>query len=126
MDVLEVFRDSHNARDVPAGETLFRRGDAGDIMYVVLEGRIDVTIDDEFVESLEPGAILGEMALVSEMPRSATATAAVESRVVPVDHKWFLYLIRQTPTFGVHVMAVMANRLRRYMELGHEPQKVGG
>lgn len=123
VNVLDVFRDSHNAREVAAGDSLFRRGEPGDVMYVILEGRVDVTIDDDLVESLEPGAILGEMALVSDRPRSANATAAIDSRVVPVDKTWFTYLIRQTPTFGLHVMSVMAERLRRFMELGHEPHE---
>lgn len=121
MDVLEVFRNSRNTRDVAAGETLFEKGDAGDTMYVVLEGRIEVSVNGELVDSLGPGSLLGEMAIVSEQPRSASATAAEDSKVVSIDETWFIYLIRQTPTFGIHVMSVMAERLRRHMEHGHAP-----
>lgn len=123
MDVLEVFKNSRDTREVAAGETLFEKGDAGDLMYVVLEGRIDVTVDGQLVESLGPGALLGEMAIVSDMPRSATATAAEPSKLAAVDETWFVYLIRQTPKFGIHVMSIMAARLRRYMEHGHAPPK---
>jgi CRP-like cAMP-binding protein len=121
VDVLEVFRNSRNTRAVAAGEVLFEKGDSGDMMYVVLEGQIDVTVDGELVESLGPGSLLGEMAIVSDMPRSATATAAEDSKVAAVDETWFIYLIRQTPKFGIHVMSIMAARLRRYMEHGHAP-----
>ncbi|CAN5651071.1 Crp/Fnr family transcriptional regulator [soil metagenome] len=115
MDVLDIFRDAPNARAVPAGEPVFRRGEPGDVMYVVLEGLIEVSIDGHPVERLEPGSIFGEMALVDASPRSADAIAAFDSSLAPVDQAWFVYMIKRSPQFGLHVMSVMANRLRRYM-----------
>jgi CRP/FNR family transcriptional regulator, cyclic AMP receptor protein len=111
----DFFRDSPNARVVPAGEPVFQRGDPADVMYVVLEGLIEVSVDGVTVERLDPGSILGEMAIVDDAPRSADAFAAVDSRLGPVDRDWFLHLIRHSPQFGLHVMSVMANRLRRFM-----------
>ncbi len=119
MEVLSIFRDffrdSPNARAVRAGEPVFQRGDPADVMYVVLEGLIEVSVDGVTVESLDPGSILGEMAIVDDGPRSADAFASVDSTLGPVDREWFLHLIRHSPQFGLHVMSVMANRLRRFM-----------
>jgi CRP/FNR family transcriptional regulator, cyclic AMP receptor protein len=119
VDVLNVFRDffrdSPNARRVRAGEAVFRRGDPGDVMFVVLDGLIEVSVDGRTVESLEPGSLLGEMALVDEGPRSADAIATVDSTLGPVDQAWFLHMLKHSPKFGLHVMSVMAARLRRHM-----------
>jgi CRP/FNR family transcriptional regulator, cyclic AMP receptor protein len=58
------------------------------------------------------GGILGEMALISDDARSATARAIGECVVIPIDQKRFLFLVQQTPFFALKVMRVMCNRLR--------------
>ena len=115
MDVLEIFKDSPKARTVPSGEVIFRRGEQAEEMYVVLEGRVDIKVDDRIVETLEPGSIFGEMAIADDHPRSADAVAAVDSKLEPIDQEWFKHLVRKSPSFGLHVMSVMAKRLRRHM-----------
>lgn len=117
MDILEIFQDSQKARAYGAGEQVFRRGDASaEEMYVVLSGRVDILAGGQLIESLQPGSVFGEMALVDDQPRSADAVAAVDSRLEPIDKEWFRYLVRRSPDFALHVMAVMAKRLRRFME----------
>lgn len=116
MNVLEIFKDSPKARDVAAGEALFRRGDDASEMYVLLDGKVDVTLDGRLIESLEPGSIFGEMAIVDDNPRSADAVAITAARVEPIDKEWFLHLLRRSPAFGLHVMTVLANRLRSFMQ----------
>ena len=116
MNVLEIFRDSPKARSVAAGDVLFRRGETASEMYVVLEGKVDVTIDGRLVETLEPGSILGEMGIVDQGPRSADAIAATDARIEVIDKAWFCTLIKRAPEFGLHVMSVMAERLRRHMQ----------
>jgi hypothetical protein len=56
--------------------------------------------------------IFGEMALIDNAPRSATAIAASDAKLVPVSEKQFLFLISNTPYFALNVMRVMARRLR--------------
>lgn len=58
-----------------AGETIFSEGDPCTVMYGVVEGEVDTTYRGRVLETIEPGGIFGEMALIGEMPRSATATA---------------------------------------------------
>jgi CRP/FNR family transcriptional regulator, cyclic AMP receptor protein len=115
VDVLAIFRDAPNAVAVAAGGSVFRRGEPGDVMYVVLDGLVEVSVDGREVERLAPGSILGEMAIVDASPRSADAVAVVDTTLAPVDRAWFVYLLRQSPPFGLHVMSVMAQRLRRHM-----------
>jgi len=82
-------------------------------MYVLMKGSAVVTVGDIVVERAEAGAILGELALIEQVPRSATVTAATDCQFLPIDAKRFQFLVHQTPHFALHVMKVMADRLRR-------------
>lgn len=117
MDILGLFRDSKNAVRFSAGETLFEEGATGDAMFVITEGKISVQLDGNEVDTVEPGGILGEMALVDGSPRSASAVAVVDSEVVPIDREWFNIIVQREPNFALHVMSVTVQRLRRLMRL---------
>lgn len=119
MDILAIFQDSPKARFVEAGSYLFCKGDKAEEMYVVLGGKVEIRREGEVIETLEPGSIFGEMAIVDDRPRSADAYAVTGSTVEPIDAEWFKHLIRKSPSFGLHVMGVMAQRLRRLMDQGH-------
>ena len=95
-----------------AGDVIFREGDKGEIMYVVKAGNVDLVVLGRTVETLESGDILGEMALLDNYPRSATAKAATDCQLVPIDGEKFQFLISQTPYFAIEVMQIMARRLR--------------
>ena len=111
MNPAELFSKSE-AISLNPGDVLFREGDVGDKMYVLLEGTVDVTIGGKVVETAVPGALLGEIALIEQAPRSATVTATVPSRFAEVDQRRFHFLVQQTPFFATHVMHVLASRLR--------------
>src|SRR5262249_870449 len=96
-----------------AGQSIFKEGDVGDNMYVVVDGEVDLTVHGKPVETVKEGGILGEMALIEHKPRTASATARTNCSLVPVSEKRFLFLIQQTPFFAQFVMRVMAERLRR-------------
>jgi CRP/FNR family transcriptional regulator, cyclic AMP receptor protein len=110
---INLFKHSKDAFDVESGFELFREGDAGDVMYFVLDGRVEVRRGGNVIETIGPGGIIGELALIDTTPRSATATAAVPSRLVRVGKQEFGFLVQEHPTFALQVMAVMAERLRR-------------
>jgi CRP/FNR family cyclic AMP-dependent transcriptional regulator len=113
MNLAELFRFETGLLAIPAGQSLFRSGESGDVMYVLMEGSAIVTIGGITVERAEPGAILGELALIESLPRSATVTAITDCQFVPIGAKRFQFLVQQTPHFALHVMKVMADRLRR-------------
>ena len=97
---------------VPAGRRIFSEGELGDVMYVVKEGEVDVIVRDRVIETLGPGGIVGEMALIDKNPRSATAIARTDCQLVPINETRFSFLVQQTPYFALQVMRVMAHRLR--------------
>ena len=108
-----MFRSSHDAEVVPAGRVLFEEGEHGDVMFAIADGQVELTHGGAVIEEIGSGGVIGEMALIDDAPRSATATAATESRVVRVDREHFIYLIQEHPTFALQVMGVMAERLRK-------------
>lgn len=100
MTEFKIFRDSSAAIDIPEGSVLFNEGDPGDVMYAIVDGQVDVTLHGELIETLGPLSIVGEMALIDSAPRSTTAVARTASRIVSVDHRHFLFLVHEHPTFS--------------------------
>jgi CRP/FNR family cyclic AMP-dependent transcriptional regulator len=111
-DFLGLFRSETDVFTLQPGQELFRKGDVGRHMYVVKSGEVQVVDGNHVFETVSAGGILGEMALISEHTRSASARSIGESVVIPVDEKRFLFLLQQTPFFAIRVMRVMSARLR--------------
>ena len=102
-----------NDRAIASGETLFREGEVGDALYIVVEGQIDIYVSGQLLETLGPGDILGEMALIDDQPRMATAVARTDCLLTQVSKTHFLTLVQRNPRFALQVMRIMSNRLRR-------------
>jgi len=100
-------------RRLEAGETLFRAGEEGKHMFLVVEGQIEVRVNDKRVETVGLHGIVGEMALIDKAPRSATAVAATAGEVAVIDRDVFLTLVGESPAFSLYVMKLMAARIRR-------------
>jgi CRP/FNR family cyclic AMP-dependent transcriptional regulator len=98
---------------VAPGGLIFSAGDAGREMYVVRTGSVDLKIGDTLLESVGPGGILGELALVDPAPRSASAVAGPDCTLVRIDQAAFDDLVRRVPGLALEVMRVMARRLRK-------------
>jgi CRP-like cAMP-binding protein len=113
MNPADLFRLETDTTNLSPGEWVFRQGEKGDSMYVLLEGNVDVIVGETVVETAERGALLGEMALIDNSPRSASAVARTQCRLVAINRKRFIFMVQQTPNFSIHVMKVMAERLRR-------------
>ena len=115
MATIELFRNSIDTQNYPAGEVIFRQGDTGELMYAVQKGTVEIRLGERVIQTHGPGDIFGEMAIIDNQPRSATAVAATDCRLVPIDEHRFMFLVQQTPFFAIQVMRVMADRLRRLM-----------
>lgn len=104
------FEDQKQMR-VVRGQVVMKEGDAGVLMYVVLEGDIDITIRSQPVEKVGPGGVFGEMALVDRSPRSASASAGTDAHLLAINRNDFLNLIKTRPGFGVTLLRGLAERL---------------
>src|SRR5271168_5213751 len=110
---IKLFHSDPNAEKYSAGQTVFHEGERGDHMFAVVKGSIDLVINGKVVETVEAGGVFGEMALVEEQPRVATAVVKADAEIVRIDRKRFLFLVQQTPYFSLQLMAIMATRLRQ-------------
>jgi CRP-like cAMP-binding protein len=113
VTAINLFKHSTDVVDVEPGNALFREGESGDTMFVVIDGAVDVVHDGRVIETIGPGGLIGELALIDTTPRSATAVASVPSRLVCVGKQEYTFLVQEHPTFALQVMTVMAERLRR-------------
>jgi CRP/FNR family transcriptional regulator, cyclic AMP receptor protein len=110
---LGLLQRSGESEERPAGELIFAEGDPADRMYLVSDGSVALSIGDRLVETVGPGGLFGEMAVIDREPRSATAVAETDATLVSIDKRRFWYLVQETPYFAEIVMRVMAQRLRR-------------
>ncbi len=109
---ISLFRNATDYESFPAGQIIFQEGQPGEVMYAVSEGEVDILVHDKVIDTVGPGGIVGEMALIDTKPRSATAIAKTDCKLVPISEKRFTFLVQQTPNFALQVMRVMADRLR--------------
>jgi CRP/FNR family transcriptional regulator, cyclic AMP receptor protein len=103
-------------REFPCGATLFREGETGREMYVVQQGRVTISkrVGDveKILSSLGPGEFLGEMAILNNNPRSATAVCAEHSKLLVIDAKTFEAMIRGNAEIAVRMIKKLADRLQ--------------
>jgi CRP/FNR family transcriptional regulator, cyclic AMP receptor protein len=101
-----------DAQFVKAGSVIFRQGDEARELFIIKSGQVRIQIGNRTVTELAADSIFGEMALIDNEPRSASAVAVTDVELVAVSEKQFLFLVSQTPYFALKVMRVLAQRLR--------------
>ena len=105
------------AHDYEAGTVLFREGDVGAEMYVIQSGEVEISrmVGDrrQSLAVLPPGEFFGEMAIVNDRPRSATATVRRRARLLVIDGHTFEAMLRGKTEIAVRMIKAMAGRLER-------------
>ena len=99
--------------DVPAGHVLMREGEPANQMFVIASGGARVERGGRELARLGPGSVLGEMALIAEGPRTATATATEPTHLFVLAHREFHSLLESVPAVRDCVLDEVARRLRR-------------
>jgi CRP/FNR family cyclic AMP-dependent transcriptional regulator len=103
-------------------EIIFEENSVGDEMYVIHSGSVELITKapgtDLLLGMLGPGAFFGEMALVDDAPRSATASAAEDNtKLLVLNQSRFLYLVSQQPPFALTIMQGLCQRIRERWDL---------
>lgn len=109
---LELLEQQPDFVTVPAGTKIFQQGDRGTVMYGVARGAVDIYIENVVLEIVGAGMVFGEMALIDDDVRSASASARTECRLVLIDSATFDALTTTSPRFARDLMKIMARRLR--------------
>ena len=100
-----------------AGQTIFQEGSAGRVMYVLDSGKVELRKHTDNGEALlktvdQKNDIFGEMSLIDDMPRSATAIAAGETEVFVINDTNFEHLIKTNGSFAFKVIQILSERIR--------------
>ncbi|MEK6244383.1 MAG: cyclic nucleotide-binding domain-containing protein [Pseudomonadota bacterium] len=95
-----------------AGKMIMQEGTGGALMYVVLEGKVAISIKGGIVARAGPGGVFGEMALVDQSVRAATATAETPCALLAINRIAFLQLVKTSPAFGAALLAGLAERAK--------------
>jgi MFS family permease len=98
------------ARDAAAGDLLIREGDRGDLFYVIVEGTVEITRGGEHVSEQGPGAYVGEIALLRDVPRTASVTAKTPLRLLALEREPFLLAVTGHPVSHEAARAVATAR----------------
>jgi len=111
-----------NTRHFDKGDTVFSYGDAGDALYLVRAGRVEVFVENTEGEKIllaqnEAGDLFGEISLLDGGARTATAVCVEETEVLTLDREHLLKFITQHPHAALDLLAVMGRRLRNTDEL---------
>ena len=99
-------------RSFDAGETIVRRGDAADEMFVIRAGRVEIRRDDGVVAELGPGDFFGEMSLLESLPRDADAVGITAGELLVITQGALLVRLRRDPTFAVEMLHRLSGRVR--------------
>jgi CRP-like cAMP-binding protein len=97
--------------DVPAGQVLMRQGDPGREFFVLVTGNVAIDRGGTQVRTLEAGDFFGEIALLAERPRTATATADGPASLLVLGHREFHSLMDQFPAIRTCVLEALASRI---------------
>jgi CRP-like cAMP-binding protein len=92
--------------------TIVTEGQPGVLMYVVVEGKVAVSIQGKLVERIGPGGVFGEMALVDRAPRLATVVSETDCGLLAIGRNTFLELVKASPDFAVSLLSAVGERAR--------------
>jgi CRP-like cAMP-binding protein len=119
-------------RKYAVGDVVFEEGDLGTEMYVVHQGRVEIlrTVGGETrqIAVLEKGDFFGEMSLLEELPRNATARALEDTMLIEINGALFDRMLRRNPEIAVRIMRKLSRRVRQtdeYLAQALEAEETG-
>jgi CRP-like cAMP-binding protein len=116
---LRLLAKTCTERQFPAGAVLMQEGEAGAGLFILIEGRVRVTQSagpnqpPREITTLDAGEVIGEMALLDDLPRSATVTALEPCRCLLVPVWDFRATLRESPDIAIQLLIQLSRRLRK-------------
>lgn len=116
IDTITIFQRQPEPKSLRSGQVIFQEGQPADYMYGVLSGAVEIAVQGQVIETLEPGAVFGIGALIRETPRRYTAIAKTDCQLVYLDEQRFLFVVQETPLFAIQVLQTYSDRLMQLAE----------
>jgi len=124
---VEKIREIVEEINIPKGSNIFKQGDFGDAFYIVINGKVKISKKEDSEEKtiavLKDGDFFGEMALLEEAPRSATASASEDCKLYKITQKNFGYIMLLNPAISLKIMRYMSDRVRKSAATGTIAEK---
>ena len=98
--------------DLPAGRELTQEGKSGSEFFLIVDGSVRVERGGHVLREMGPGEFLGEISLIDDGPRTATATTATPVRLFVIAHRQFHSLLDRFPGIQTQILKAMASRIR--------------
>lgn len=117
----EVVEQHSALRAVRRNTVVIQKGDESGVLYVVISGRLKVTVADGqgkevILNTLGPGDYFGELAILGDMPRTATVMSLEDSKLLTLSRKAFLDLVREQPDIALAVIRNLTERVSQLTE----------
>ncbi|WLT30256.1 DUF1003 domain-containing protein [Geothrix sp. PMB-07] len=115
---LDLLAQAVDLRRLQPGETLFKAGDPGEAMYIVVSGEIEISVVDRAGQKIvltgrHRGDVFGELAMLDEGTRTATATAIIPTDLLELDRADLLLLVTRKPEAALHLLGAMGAMTRK-------------
>ena len=98
-----------------AGQVIFNAGDVGDSAYVIIDGSVEISVPTPsgpiVINEMGKNDLLGEIAIVGEVPRTATAKALTKLETLKISKELFLKIVHENPDAAVELIRILAARL---------------
>jgi CRP-like cAMP-binding protein len=114
VETIKILNKNGQPLSLEAGDIIFEQGQFGDVMYGIVEGEVGLFLDNQLVETIEKGDLLGQGALVQpDHLRATTAKALTDAKLVTLDREGFLFAVQETPLFALQSLKSFSDRLRK-------------
>ncbi|HEY9649666.1 MAG TPA: cyclic nucleotide-binding domain-containing protein [Coleofasciculaceae cyanobacterium] len=111
--IVSILQKQSEPKTLAAGEVIFEEGNPGDFMYGILDGEVELLVNDKVVEAITTGEVFGTGALVGVGNRTYTAIAKTNCQLAFLNQQRFLFAVQETPMFALKVMKSYSERLNR-------------
>jgi len=112
MEIHHAFHDWKDIVELEEQAIIYSEGDSADVLFVILSGEVELKLRGESLGIEQAGGIIGEMAIIPAAVCNATAQALTDVRLARLDRRQLGEVVNQNTEFSLHVMAILANRLR--------------
>jgi len=112
MNFLKKLQKWGEITDYPADSEIFSEGEPAGLLFVIVSGDVELTMDGDLMSTETAGGIIGEMAIIEDAQQGATASTLTETRVVGLNREQINDFMLESSEFALHLMTVLASRLR--------------